>query len=227
VPYLNRSLTNFRAAVNTKYPRRDKQSDGWIGDEAHQATDSDHNPDSDGSVDAWDMDVDLRSGDDPAAIESLKAVFQRHPASRYWIHNRWIAHRSTGWKRQPYRGSNPHDKHVHWNSDQANETNNSPWILGEHMAVTTTEMDGVADMVWYRDTDPDAEVNEPAWVALHNARVDSAAALAIVRGLEGRPVPGVITVDASAVATALAENVTFLAAVAKAVNDDTSRRLAA
>lgn len=127
--YLNRALTNFRNAVNAAYPNRDKASDGTIGDEAHQNTSSDHNPDADGSVDAWDMDVDLRSGNDAAAIEALKRVFQAHPSSRYWIHNRVICSRSTGWRREPYTGSNPHDKHVHWNTREAYENSSAPWIL--------------------------------------------------------------------------------------------------
>jgi hypothetical protein len=133
--YLNRALTNFRNAVNAAYPKRDKGSDGWIGDPAHQATSSDHNPDPDKSVDAWDMDVDLRSDNDKAAIEELKRVFQAHPSSRYWIHNRIEASRSTGWRRVRYDGKNPHDKHVHWNTRESHEASTARWAIeGDEMS---------------------------------------------------------------------------------------------
>lgn len=130
--YLNPALTRFRKAVNEAYPTRDKASDGTIGDEAHQATSSDHNPDGDGSVDAWDMDVNLRSGgDDAAVIEHLKKVFQTHESSRYWIHNDQIASRSTGWKRESYAYAGPnrnrHTQHVHWNSRSSHENSTAPW----------------------------------------------------------------------------------------------------
>jgi hypothetical protein len=128
---LNDSLTLFRDAVNRAYPNRDKTTDGTIGDEAHQNTDSDHNPDADGTVDAWDMDVDLRSGNDPATIERLKSIFQAHPAARYWIHNGQIAHRNASWARRPYTGSNKHTKHVHWNTNQATENSTAPWVIEE------------------------------------------------------------------------------------------------
>jgi hypothetical protein len=135
--YLNGALTRFRVAVNAAYPRRDTTSDGTIGDTAHQGTNSDHNPDPDGSVDAWDMDVNLRSGDDVTAIEDMKRVFQAHPSSRYWIHNRQIASRSTGWRRERYNGDNPHTQHCHWNTRESHEDSTVPWLIGEFMATLT------------------------------------------------------------------------------------------
>lgn len=135
--YLNRALSNFRSAVNAAYPNRDKESDGTIGDEAHQSGSSDHNPDSDGSVDAWDMDVNLRSGNDAATIEHLKQVFQAHPSSRYWIHNDQIARRDYGWRRESYAYAGPnrnrHTRHVHWNTRESYEDSTAPWNVEDDM----------------------------------------------------------------------------------------------
>jgi hypothetical protein len=143
--FLNRALTAMRAEVNARYPNRDKTSDGTIGDVAHQAGVSDHNPDPDGSVDAWDMDVDLRSGGDTAAVEFLKQRFQAHPAALYWIHNRQIASRSDGWVRWNYQGANPHDKHVHWNTRGSHETSDQPWgIKEDDMPLTAEDIEKVA-----------------------------------------------------------------------------------
>lgn len=136
--YLNRALTTMRAEVDDRYPSRDKTSDGTIGDAAHASRSSDHNPDPDGSVDAWDMDSDLRSSNDPAAWEFLKGRFQAHPASSYWIHRDIICRRADNWARRSYpdylasKGIDPsarntHYHHVHWNSREEYEGSSQPW----------------------------------------------------------------------------------------------------
>lgn len=151
---LNTALTGFRNAVNNAYPDRDKASDGTIGDANHMVTTSDHNPDTDGTVDAWDMDVEVNGVGKPfkTDIEHLKEVFELHESSRYWIHNREIASRSTGWKRQPYTGANPHDKHVHWNTRESHEDSTAPWVIGGPVTdVALTEAQNGALRVAWQD----------------------------------------------------------------------------
>lgn len=52
----------LRNQLNEAYPNRDKRSDGWIGDKAHQARKSDHNPDKNGWVHAIDIDENFGPG---------------------------------------------------------------------------------------------------------------------------------------------------------------------
>jgi hypothetical protein len=142
--YLNTALSTMRAEVNTRYPDRDAGSDGTLGDEAHQARASDHNPDGDGSVDAWDMDVEVNGKGRPYAddVESIKARFEAHPAARYWIHNDQIASRSDGWARRSYAYAGPnrnkHTQHVHFNTREEFENSDAPWgILEDEMDQAT------------------------------------------------------------------------------------------
>ena len=93
--------------VNTRWPGRSKASDGWIGDEAHQKTTSDHNPDGRGMVHARDFTTD---GLDPAV---LVAALIKHPSTQYVIWNRTIWSRTRGMAPARYTGSDPHTGHVH------------------------------------------------------------------------------------------------------------------
>jgi hypothetical protein len=138
--YLAPSLSVLRGEVDTRWPRRDHTSDGTIGDEAHQSRESDHNPNSRGSVDAWDMDKD------GVNVTEVIAAFQQHPSSHYWIWNRQIADRDTGWRRRPYSGDNPHTQHVHFSIRQtaAAEQNRQAWGLLED-TVTPAEFVKILD----------------------------------------------------------------------------------
>ena len=126
-PYLAPSLAVLRAEINARWPRRDHTSDGWIGDQRHQATTSDHNPNARGSVDALDVDED---GIDFAVVF---AAIRLHPSARYVIYERRLYHRLRGWRSEPYYGVNPHDHHFHLSIDQTvrAEQDRRPWGLLE------------------------------------------------------------------------------------------------
>lgn len=106
--YLAPSLAILRSEINSRWPDRDKSSDGWIGDAAHSARKSDHNPDwPRGVVRAIDIDKD---GLSPAEV--LAAAF-RYAATNYVIFAGQIYSRSRGFRPIRYTGSNGHYKHIH------------------------------------------------------------------------------------------------------------------
>lgn len=121
--YLAQSLVVLRDEINTLWPNRSKVSDGWIGDAAHSARTSDHNPNARGSVNALDV---TRNGIDTAIL--LNATIG-DPRVNYVIFNRKIWSRSRNWVARTYSGANPHTGHVHVSllQTQAAETNTSPW----------------------------------------------------------------------------------------------------
>lgn len=132
---LANSLTRLRDQINAKYPNRNKASDGWIGDQAHQASASDHNPNGAGVVCALDVTNDPANGVDIHAIADRIRI-NRHPDLKYIISNSRIAGAWTGWQWTPYTGSNPHDKHAHFSVGRGNDGQSLPpyddtndWVL--------------------------------------------------------------------------------------------------
>jgi hypothetical protein len=106
-PVLAPALARLRAEVNELWPDRDKSTDGWLGDAAHQARISQHNPDEWNIVRAEDIDKD---GINVKRV--LKAAIGR-PGVWYVIHDGRIWSRTYGWKARKYTGPNPHKGHIH------------------------------------------------------------------------------------------------------------------
>jgi hypothetical protein len=159
--FLNRFLTSWRDAINRRFPKRTRASEGTIGNAEHSARSSEHNPDRDGSVDAFDMDVNLHGAPNDEGdaaelreIEALKADFQKQPGAQLWIHRGWIANKAVQrWKRRKYTGANKHGKHVHWQSD--GDVERKPMVGG------LADTDEVIDAINHPAASKSATV--PAW----------------------------------------------------------------
>lgn len=140
------SLIVLRAEFNDIAPDRDTESDGWIGDAAHQAEKSDHNPDGRGLVHAIDVDTDLRMPGLTMSdvVDFLVARCKSGVEDRltYIIYYRTIWERSNKWRPRPYTGKSPHTEHAHFSADDspARESDNSPWRLEKiPMALTADD----------------------------------------------------------------------------------------
>jgi hypothetical protein len=116
-PKLCKAGQQLRLQIDDTYPDRDRASDGWIGNRAHQNSPSDHNPDAKGIVRAIDIDRDLAGKKKPDLMPYLANQI-RHAAKSdkriaYIIFAGKIASPRMGWRWRKYSGINPHDHHCH------------------------------------------------------------------------------------------------------------------
>lgn len=130
----------LRLQIDKRWPNRDRRSDGWIGDRAHAARISDHNPDARGIVHAIDIDENLGAG--PLrngrqarilADQLLDYAASGLPGSdrlKYVVYENRLAsgtYRSTWWRWRP--GNWGHTAHIHVSFTAAAETDKRPWPL--------------------------------------------------------------------------------------------------
>lgn len=99
------------------FPNRNWLSDGSIGDYAHAARQSDHNPGSDRIVEALDITDDDASDCDMSRLFA-HLIATRDKRVKYLIHNytTWKSYAKNGipaWTPIPYTGPNKHIKHGH------------------------------------------------------------------------------------------------------------------
>lgn len=154
---LANSLVRLRDQVNAAYPNRSKASDGWIGDAAHASTPSDHNPNSQGVVNALDLTHSPATGFDAHALAERLRV-NRHPNLRYIISNSRIASAGTGWNWKAYSGSNPHSKHIHISVGQPTTTTRDGQSTTNYDNTTNWNINAVTPqgdiMITENDRDP-------------------------------------------------------------------------
>lgn len=122
------SLVGLEAEANRLAPRRSQRSDGSIGDAAHRARKSDHNPDG-GWVHAIDLTHDPAGGFD-AHAHARRIAERRDPRVKYVISNGRIWHPGVGWS--GYGGLNPHRTHLHISIHHTPAARGDlrPWLSG-------------------------------------------------------------------------------------------------
>jgi len=192
--YLAPSLVALFNEIDARWPNRSKVHDGWIGDAAHAARASDHNPDysAGGVVRAIDI---TRVGVD---VDALLLALIRDPRVWYVIFNRRIASRTHGWVWKPYAGASPHTEHIHVSivRTRAAETNTARWAK---LPVATEVPEVITDADAQKIAKAVLAMVEPRlqayarYVTLHEEQTDSAdaqrAADAVVAELDKRTKP--------------------------------------
>ena len=133
--HLAKALEKLREQINAKWPNRSKASDGWIGDTAHSARKSDHNPDYSAGGVVRAIDVTAKGIDMNVLIAALKADSR----TSYYIHKGIICG-EPGFKPRKYTGSNAHNVHIHISvkSTKAAEDGRA-WDLGEIKPATPSK----------------------------------------------------------------------------------------
>lgn len=133
--FLAPSLVALRNEINARWPKRDKRSDGWIGDPSHAARVSSHNPlwsapgKWSGVVRAIDVDIDDNDTKSNLREEVIKAA-KKDPRVWYIISNGIIYSRTYGFAARKYTGSNGHYGHVHISLRETAEawSNTAKWF---------------------------------------------------------------------------------------------------
>lgn len=125
-------LDVLRTQMNQRSPQRSKLSDGWVGDPAHAARVSDHNPDAQGIVRALDITHDPSRNIDTWLLADI--ILRRQDRRlKLVISNGRIGSGPAGpqpgvWRK--YNGSNNHAKHFHVSVvADARADDRTPWNL--------------------------------------------------------------------------------------------------
>ena len=103
-----KSLLTLRTQVDAMAPSRSKAADGTIGETAHSARKSDHNPNANNVVTAMDITHDPAHGVDAGALAEMLRL-SKDPRIKYVISNRRIfSSQQTPWQWREYTGANAH-----------------------------------------------------------------------------------------------------------------------
>lgn len=133
------SLLVLRDQVNDLAPDRSRSSDGLVGDEAHQATNSDHNPHyvpgvGNDIVTALDLTHDPANGFDSYKFAEVLRTHRdrriKYVISNHRIFSSYAGGSRPAWAWGPYSGTDPHTNHVHISVlDSPISDTRTPWNL--------------------------------------------------------------------------------------------------
>jgi len=130
-PILCKAGQQLRLQFDDSFGDRDRRSDGWVGDLRHQSRPtSDHNPDENGIVRAIDVDRDVHKSGKPDLMPDIAdqirlAAKAGEKRISYIIFAGRIASSRLGWRWRPYKGSNPHNHHLHVSFTKTGDTDSS------------------------------------------------------------------------------------------------------
>ena len=106
------SLVQLRKEIKGRWPTRQRSLDGSIGDAAHRARVSEHNPDSNGIVRAIDIDVRSNGKYSKEIANAILDAVIKDPRIHYVVHNRKIYSRTYGWVKRNFGGI-AHENWIH------------------------------------------------------------------------------------------------------------------
>jgi hypothetical protein len=137
------SLNTLLNQINAAHPNRSKAADGSIGDAAHAASVSDHNPDARGVVRARDYTHDPAHGFDAHAMAD-RIVASHDPRIKYVISRGRIASATVNpWQWRKYTGENPHNHHAHVSVVADSRADNTrPWHISSAPASSVPNLGG-------------------------------------------------------------------------------------
>lgn len=147
---LNNALFAWRNGINDLFPHRSTRSDGGRADSNHAST-SQHQPDSDGTVDAFDEDRNyLGSSDQDGNVwedrikTALDADFMADPRWQLIISDRKIRNPDIrNGAARDYSGDSPHTEHTHRQVRQSKEDDGRAWKF-THTRAVIREMERAA-----------------------------------------------------------------------------------
>ena len=135
-PFLSKAAAQLREQIDDSFADRSRKSDGWIGDQKHQNTKSDHNP-LPNTAEVCAIDVDAKLCDQPEIsiylAEQIRVAAKTDKRISYIIHVGKIASAKSFWRFVKYRGINSHHRHIHisFKPNQKGEFFNIPLLGGK------------------------------------------------------------------------------------------------